>query len=113
MPQFLMTLYFDQQSGEVPADFDAVMARIDAFNDHLRDKGAYVMTFGLEPSPRAQVVRADSHGASTDDGPYLPTKEQAGGFWIIKVDSMGNAVVWAERASRVLGLPVEVRALIG
>lgn len=111
MPHFQLAMYYEQASGEVPEDLDQIMAEVDEFNDELRDAGAWVTTAALEPSPRAHVVRADAHGAETDDGPYLPTEEQLGGFWIIDAASMGDAIVWAERASRVLRLPVEVREL--
>ncbi len=111
MTRFHLAMYFDQESGVVPTDVRRISAVVGELNNELRDRGAWVMAAGFEPSPRAHVVTADDEGADTADGPYLHTGEQAGGFWIIDAPTMGDAIVWAERASRMLHLPVEVRAL--
>ncbi|SEJ70828.1 YciI family protein [Demequina mangrovi] len=109
MPQFHLAMYYDQDGREVPDDLPQIMAELEALNAEMRDKGVWVTAAGLEPAPDARVVRADEHGAETTVGPYLDVPEQAGGFWLIEAASMGDAIVWAERASRVLRLAVEVR----
>ncbi|BDZ60473.1 hypothetical protein Lsed01_02199 [Demequina sediminis] len=110
MPLFHLAMYYEQGSGEVPPDLDQIMAEVDALNDDLRDAGAWVTAAGFEPAPQARVVTALPDGAETTDGPYLATAEHQGGFWLIHARSMGDAIIWAERASRALRLPVEVRA---
>ena len=45
----------------------------------------------------------------TTDGPYLESKEFIGGFMIIRAADLDEALKWAERAVRVITLPIEVR----
>ncbi|WP_062388599.1 YciI family protein [Demequina iriomotensis] len=111
MPQYHLAMYYDQESDAVPDDLPQIMAELEALNAEMRDAGAWVMAAGFDPAPEARVVRADPHGAETTVGAYLPSQEQQGGFWLIEAHSMGDAIVWAERASRVLRLAVEVRAV--
>lgn len=111
MPRFHLTMYYPQASGEVPENIDEIMAEVEALNDDLREAGAWVAAAAFEPAPRARVVTSTDEGCDTADGPYLATEEQSGGYWIIETRGMGDAIVWASRASKALRLPVEVRAL--
>jgi hypothetical protein len=44
------------------------------------------------------------------DGPYLETKEHVGGFWILEVADMDEALAWARKAVVACRAPVEVRS---
>ena len=43
------------------------------------------------------------------DGPYLETKEHIGGFWVLDVASLDDALEWGRRAAIACRAPVEVR----
>jgi hypothetical protein len=43
------------------------------------------------------------------DGPYLETKEHVGGFWILEVADMDEALAWPRKAVVACRAPVEVR----
>jgi hypothetical protein len=43
------------------------------------------------------------------DGPFVQTKEQLGGFWVIKADDLDEALDWARKATVACLAPVEVR----
>jgi hypothetical protein len=43
------------------------------------------------------------------DGPYLETKEHIGGFWIVEVADMDEALRWASKGVLACRVPVEVR----
>ena len=51
------------------------------------------------------------HGGDivTTDGPYLESKEHIGGFWIINVPNLDEALAWAKKATVACRGPVEVR----
>jgi hypothetical protein len=55
----------------------------------------------------AKSLRAQSDGkVLITDGPYLETKEHIGGFWVIEIANMDEAVAWARKgvlACRVAG----------
>ena len=44
------------------------------------------------------------------DGPYLETKEHMGGFWILEVADMDEALARARKAVVACRAPVEVRS---
>lgn len=46
---------------------------------------------------------------TTTDGPFVETKEHLGGFWIIDVPSLDDALAWAQKATKACAAPVEVR----
>ncbi len=47
------------------------------------------------------------------DGPYVETKEQLGGFYVIEAEDMDAALGWAEKVTLVINEPIEVRAFAG
>src|SRR3954468_6152754 len=82
---------------------------VETFNGELRASGGWVFAGGLPPADTATVVRADDCGITTTDGPFAETKEQLGGFWVIRATDLDAALEVAGRASRACGAPVEVR----
>jgi hypothetical protein len=82
---------------------------VDAFNEELKAAGAWVFAGGLHPPSTATVVRSQGGQVVTTDGPFAETKEQLGGFWIIKAADLDAALDWAARGSAACGGPVEVR----
>jgi hypothetical protein len=82
---------------------------VDAFNSEVQEAGAWVFAGGLHPSSTATVVRAQGGQVITTDGPYAETKEQIGGFWVIRAADLDAALDWAAKGSAACGWPVEVR----
>ncbi len=110
MKQYLLAVHIVE--GE-PAPSEAEMQQaykaVDVFNEEVRAAGAWVFAGGLHPSSTATVVRAQGGKVVTTDGPFAETKEQLGGFWIIKAPDLDAALDWAARGSAACGGPVEVR----
>lgn len=82
---------------------------VDAFNAEVQAAGAWVFAGGLQPPATATVVRAQGGQVVTTDGPFAETKEQLGGFWVIKAEDLDAALDWAARGSAACGQAVEVR----
>ncbi|WP_062517418.1 YciI family protein [Demequina gelatinilytica] len=109
MPRYHLAMYYEQESGEFPDDLPQIIAEMERFEEELRERGILVTSAGFSPSTEARVVVSGPDGGETSEGTYLPGPVQSGGFWLIDAPNMGDAIVWAERFSRVLRLPVEVR----
>ena|SRR6516162_1218873 len=110
MKQYLMAVHLVE--GEpVPSDEEMQQAykRVDVFNAELQSAGAWVFAGGLHPPSTATVVRAQGGDVITTDGPFAETKEQLGGFWVIKAPDLDAALAWAAKGSAACGGPVEVR----
>jgi hypothetical protein len=77
--------------------------------EEMKDKGVFEAGEGLQPSTTATTVRGVGNGEpSVTDGPFAETKEQLGGFYLIDVDSLDDALEYAKRLP-MQGGSVEVR----
>ena len=51
----------------------------------------------LKPAATATTIRWDGGKESLHDGPFAETHEELGGFYIIDVASLDDALAWARR----------------
>jgi hypothetical protein len=75
----------------------------------MQEAGAWVFGGGLHTPDTATVVRSENGEVLTTDGPFPESKEQLGGFWIIKTPDLDAALAWAAKAAKACQGPVEVR----
>ena len=61
----------------------------------LNAKGQYVNAAPLHPPSAATCVRVRNGKSIVSDGPYAETKEQLGGFFLIDVDNLDQAIAIA------------------
>ena len=110
MQQYLLSVYIDE-SAEPPSEevIQKAYRDVDALNQKIRDAGAWVFGGGLHPTNTATVVRQQGGEVLTTDGPYAESKEQLGGFWVVKAPDLDAALRWAEQATVACLAPVEVR----
>jgi hypothetical protein len=64
---------------------------------------------GLQPPPLATTVRLREGKRQVQDGPFADTKEQLGGYYVIEVPGLDQALDWAARCPSVSSGSVEVR----
>ena len=116
MSQYFLTFPHDSAEEPTmesmdPAELQAVMAEVDAFNARLRDEGAWVCAGGLHPPSTATTVdHVDGEPVYADE-PFVEAAAYVGGFWVVEAGTRQQAVDYATHASRVLHSRVEVRAL--
>jgi len=92
-----------------PEEMQTAFAQVDRVNAELQSAGAWVFGGGLLPPETATVVRVQSGATTMTDGPFAETKEQLGGFWVIRCDDLDEALAWAEKCAEACMNPVEVR----
>ncbi|MGY2003043.1 YciI family protein [Blastococcus sp. SYSU DS1024] len=110
MAQYLLNIV--QPVGEVPPpeNLEPVMKELAALNEEMQAAGVWVFAAALHQPEASTVVRAEGGDLLVTDGPYAEAKEFVGGFDLIEVGDLDEALVWAGKLARVLGgLPVEVR----
>jgi hypothetical protein len=92
------------------ADFDEVIGAIGRFNDELIRSGVLLAAEGLDPDPtKGVVVDFTGEAPVVSDGPYGETKELFGGFYLLDVSSIDDAVAWAKRMPMTDGAKIEIR----
>jgi hypothetical protein len=114
MTQYLLSVWHgpegpEAMAGLTEADWSAVVAQVDAFNQQLQAAGKWVFAGGLEPRDTATCVDDVGGGNVVTDGPFIESKENLGGFWIIDADDLDEALEWARQGSRACRNKIEVR----
>jgi hypothetical protein len=92
-----MILIHSDESHEMPvegtAEFGAMMGEWMAYNQTLIDGGHWVAGANLMPTATATTIHKTLDAAPTiTDGPYAETKEQFGGFYLIKAADLDEAI---------------------
>ncbi|GAA4859973.1 YciI family protein [Actinomycetospora straminea] len=107
--RFMLLLKYDEAAqAETPPD-PAMFEEMGTFNTAMVDAGVLVAGEGLLPSAKGALVAFDGEEPTVTDGPFAEAKELVGGFWILQVDSLEDAVSWARRAPFRQGERIEVR----
>jgi hypothetical protein len=110
MKQYLLAVHSVEGEPTPSAeDMQTAYAQVDKVNEELRTAGAWVFGGGLLPPDSATVVRVTNGATTMTDGPFAETKEQLGGFWVIRCADLDQALAWAEKCAQACMNPVEVR----
>jgi len=111
MKQYLISVYQPDTAPPPPEVLGPIMDRVASWRDELAAAGAWVFTAGLQPPSTATVLRVRDGEAITTDGPFTEGKEHLGGFSVIQVADLDEALAWSRRFCEITGLPVEIRPL--
>lgn len=95
-----------EEEGQPPSS--ELIAEMGKFNEEMIAAGVLLAGKGLQPSKHGAVVKFDGKKQTVVDGPFSEAKELIGGFWIISVQDLEEAVGWAKRIPFESG-EVEVR----
>jgi hypothetical protein len=87
------------------------MAAYLAYTEALKKAGVLRGVNRLRPSTTATLVRAADGKSQVLNGPYVDTKEQMGGYYVIDVPDQEAAVAWAKCCPTANHGTVEVRPL--
>ncbi len=109
MKQYLLAVHTVADQTPSPEEIEQAYKDVDAFNAEVQAAGTWVFAGGLEPADTAAVVRVRDGDVLTTDGPFAESKEQLGGFWVIKAPDLDRALAWAAKAAAACKNPVEVR----
>jgi hypothetical protein len=85
------------------------------FNEDLHRAGVLVAAEGLNPAGKGAKVEVKGGRRTVVDGPFAESKELVGGFYVIEVASLDQAIEVAMRCPTGLGFDdvLEIRQLTG
>ena len=78
-------------------------------SEELTARGQYLGGFPLHPSASATSVRVRDGKRLVTDGPFAETREQLGGYMIIDVKDLDEAIGIAERMPLARTSTIEIR----
>lgn len=110
-----------------PPPDEALVVAYMKYNEELHEAGVLVAAEGLNPAGRGARIGTVNGKRTVLDGPFTESKELVGGFYLISVDSLEEAIAWAMKCPTGMGtddvltihpmteegdLPAEMRKLI-
>ena len=112
--KYMLLCYDDPQFWE-RAGNDALreaMQEAVRLTHELDAKGQYLMAAPLEPAPRTTSVRVRDGRRLVTDGPFAEAREVVGGFYVIDVNDLDEAIEIAARHPGARAGTVQVRPLM-
>jgi hypothetical protein len=112
--QFMCLIYDDEQAWEgfSEEEREAGMAAYFAFTEEAQKAGVYVAANALQPTSTATLVRVQDGERLVTDGPFAETKEQLGGYYLLDVPSLDDALEWAAKIPSAKWGTIEVRPVV-
>jgi len=94
------------------------VSKFAAYDGALRESGRLVVQASLGSPRTSTVLRPRNEKPSITDGPFIETKEQVGGFFIIEAEDLDEAIRVASKhpAANIggeVGWAVEIRPVEG
>jgi hypothetical protein len=112
--KYAILIYGDEQAGlqATPEEQKQVLDGWWGFEGELQKQtGVRLAGEALQPTQTATSVRFDGPGkTTTTDGPFAETKEQLGGFYLLDVKDLDEALEWARKLPMQQGT-AEVRPI--
>jgi hypothetical protein len=111
--KFILMAYVNETAwpklskGEQEQGVAAYMAYVEA----MTKAGVLAGSNRLQPSATSTTVRVAGGKPQVLDGPYVDSKEQLGGYFLIDVADLDAAISWAARCPAAGHGVVEVRPL--
>ena len=82
------------------------------YDESVRESGHCIASEALQPVATATTVRVRNGRLLVTDGPFAETKEGLGGFYLIDVGDLDEALDWAARCPGARYGSVEVRPVM-
>jgi hypothetical protein len=111
--KYLLLMYGAERVWEtMPAErIGEIYAAHRTYGAEMQNAGVIRGGAELQPTATATTVRFTKGRPSTMDGPFAETKEQLGGYYLIEVDNVDEAIAWAEKMPGMTDGAVEIRPL--
>ncbi len=113
--RYMLLIYGDEKAGMDmnEEESNAVMGEWFAYTEELRGAGASTAGDALQPTSTATTVtRGDDGGALVTDGPFAETREQLGGYYLLDVKDLDEAIEWARKCPGSKSGKIELRPVM-
>jgi hypothetical protein len=112
--KYAFTIYGDesQRDSATPEQQNEVTQAYWALTQEMEQKGVLVAGEGLYPTATATTVRVRGSERDVTDGPFAETKEQLGGFYVLDVKDLDEAIEWAAKIPGAQFGSIEIRPVM-
>jgi hypothetical protein len=111
--EYMLVLYSDPKGVAVlkPADLEAMAGAYYAFTQALQNEKAFVDSRRLKTGADATTIHLEQGKSKVLNGPYVETKEELAGYYLIDVPDLDAAMKWAARCPTARHGHVEIRPI--
>ena len=111
--KYLLLIYTSEAEAakRTPEQQEANMGEYFGYTQALQESGSMVGGEALQPIATATSVRVRDGQTITSDGPFAETKEQLGGYYMVDVDNLDDAIKWAAKIPGARDGTIEVRPI--
>lgn len=111
--KYILLIYGSEREWEAlsQTDMTALYEAHTAYGAAMQEAGVLRGGAELKPTATATTIRFDGATPRTIDGPFAETKEQLGGYYVIEVDNLEQAISWAEKMPGMTSGSVEIRPI--
>lgn len=111
--KYMLLIYDSKDMGSMsPEEIQTSIQEYGEFGAGLAQAGIEFSGEALHPVAVATTVRVRDGQTLTTDGPFAETKEQLGGFYIVDVDNLDEAIAVAAKIPDARGGSIEVRPIV-
>jgi hypothetical protein len=112
--RYMLLCYDDEKAWERAgkASQEAAMQEAVELTHELDAKGQYRIAAPLQPAATARSIRVRDGKALVTDGPFAETREVLGGFYLIDVKDLDEAIAIAQRHPGLRHGGVEIRPVM-
>lgn len=112
--KYAFTIYGDesQRTSATPEQQQQMSQAYGTLTEEMEQKGVLVAGDGLYPTATATTVRVRDGERDVTDGPFAETKEQLGGFYVLDVKDLDEAIEWAAKIPGAQFGSVEIRPVM-
>lgn len=104
--KYLCLAYYDTEKFDAlsPAELQNLVSQCPARDKALQATGALMLSASLGDTKETRRIRPKNGWPAVTDGPFVETREQVGGFFIIEAESMEGALrIASEHPAATLG----------
>jgi hypothetical protein len=109
--QYMLLIYDCERPDPADPRFAEALARVNAFADECRRRGAFVAGHPLQPERTATTVSVRDGRTLITDGPFAETHEHLGGYYVLDCRNLDEALELAALCPMAAEGSIEVRPI--
>jgi hypothetical protein len=110
MPRYMVAAYLPDDYDPSTETAETIQA-IHALNAEMEAAGVLKFACGVSHPATARTLKRKDGRMVVTDGPFIETKEHIGGFLMIDVANIDEALAWVKKGEAAFRGPVEIREL--
>ena len=109
--KYMLLVYLEEQALS-ETEREACYVKSAQLAQEIHSKGQYLDASPLHPVATATSVRVRNSKRLVTDGPFAETREQLGGFYLVDVKNLDEAIGIAERIPGAQWGTIEIRPVL-